>query len=66
MGAPFSSSRRDTWAIGESLRARIAWESGNALLEILRSLQLGFRGIYSWDSRRAVLAFFRARFTLLQ
>ena len=40
--------------------------SGNAQLEILRSLQLGFRGIYSWDSRRAVLAFFGARFSLLQ
>ena len=66
MGAPFSSSRRDTRAIGESLRARIAWASGNAQLEILRSLQLGFRGIYSWDSRRAVLAFFGARFSLLQ
>ena len=51
MGAPFSSSRRDTWAIRESLRARIAWASSNAQLEILRSLLLGFRGIYSWNSR---------------
>lgn len=65
MGAPFSSSRSDTWAFGERLRARISWASGNAQLEILRSLQLGFRGIYSWDSRRAVLAFLGERFPLL-
>ena len=60
------SLRSDTSLFGERLRARIAWRSGNAQLEILRSLQLGFRGIYSWDSRRAVLAFFGARFSLLQ
>ena len=66
IGAPFSSSRSDTWAFGERLRAGIAWESGNALLEILRSLQLGFRGIYSWDSRRAILVFLEGRFPLLQ
>ena len=61
-----SNPRRDTWAIGESLRARVAWGSGNAQLEILRSLQLGFRGIYSWNSRRAILAFLGERFPLLQ
>ena len=61
-----SNPRRHTWAFGEGLRARIAWASGNALLEILRSLLLRFRGIFSWDSRRAVLAFFGARFSLLQ
>ena len=66
IGAPFSSSRSDTWVFGEGVRARMAWASGNAQLEILRSLQLGFRGIYSWDSRRAVLAFLGARFSLLQ
>lgn len=60
------SIRSDTSLFGERLRARIAWASSNAQLEILRSLLLGFRGIYSWDSRRAVLAFFRARFSLLQ
>lgn len=54
MGAPPSSSRSDTWAFGEGLRARIAWASGNAQLEILRSLLLGFRGIYSLDSRLAI------------
>ena len=60
------SIRSDTSLFGEGIRARIAWASGNAQLEILRSLLLGFRGIYSWDSRRAVLAFFGARFSLLQ
>ena len=51
------SIRSDTSLFGERLRARIAWRSGNAQLEILRSLQLGFRGIYSWDSRLAIQAF---------
>lgn len=36
---------------GEGLRARIAWGSGNAQLEILRSLLLGFEGSYFSDSR---------------
>ena len=66
MGAPFSSSRSDTWAFGERLQARMAWASGSTQLEILRALLLGFRGIYSWDSRRAVLAFFGARLSLLE
>ena len=46
-----SNPRRDTWAFGEGLRARIAWTSGNAQRETPRSLQLGFRGSYSSDSR---------------
>ena len=66
IGAPPSSRGCDTLLFEKSLRARIAWESGNALLEILRSLLLGFRGIYSWDSRRAILAFLGERFSLLQ
>ena len=41
------SIRSDTSLFGERLWARISWVSGNAQLEILRSLQLGFRGIYS-------------------
>ena len=45
------SIRSDTSLFGEGVRARIAWGSGNTQLEILRSLQLGFRGIYSSDSR---------------
>ena len=61
-----SNPRRDTWAIGESLRARIAWASGNAKLEILRSLQLGFQGSYFGDSRSASRGFLGARFSLLQ
>lgn len=60
------SSRSGTWAFGEGVRARIDWGATNAQLEILRSLQLGFRGIYSWDSRRAILAFLGERFPLLQ
>ena len=66
MGAPPSSRGCDTSLFGERLRARIAWRSGNAQLEILRSLQLGFRGIYSWDSRLAIQAFLGGRFFLLQ
>lgn len=45
------SIRRDTSLFGVELRARIAWESGNAQLETPRSLQLGFQGGYSFDSR---------------
>ena len=48
IGAPFSSSRSDTWVFGEGVRARMAWASGNAQLEILRSLQLGFRAPTLW------------------
>ena len=66
IGAPPSSRGCDTSLFGEGVRARIAWVSGNAQLEILRPLQLGFRGIYSWDSRRAILAFLGERFSLLQ
>ena len=51
MGAPFSSSRSDTWAFGEGVWARIAWEFGNAQLETPRSLQLEFQGSYFSDSR---------------
>ena len=43
--------RSDMLLFGKGLRARIVWESGNAQLEIPRSQLLGFRGIYSWDSR---------------
>ena len=60
------SIRSDTSLFGEGVRARIAWASSNAQLEILRSLLLGFRGIYSLDSRLANLAFLGARFLLLQ
>lgn len=60
------SIKSDTSLFGEGVRARIAWASSNAQLEILRSLLLGFRGIYSWDSRRAILAFLGERFPLLQ
>ena len=51
IGMALSNPRWDTWPIGESLWARIAWASGNAKLEILRSLQLEFQGSYSSDSR---------------
>ena len=45
------SIRRDTSLFGEGVRASIAWGSGNAQLEILRSLLLGFQGSYFSDSR---------------
>ena len=51
MGIASPSLRSDTSLFGEGVRARIAWGSGNAQLEILRSLQLGFQGSYSLDSR---------------
>ena len=60
MGMASPSSRSGTWAFGEGLRARIAWESGRALLETPRSLLLGFRGIYSVPLRVANRAIFGA------
>ena len=51
MGIASPSSRSATWAFGEGVRARIAWGPGNAQLEILRSLLLGFQGSYFSDSR---------------
>ena len=45
------SLRSDTSLFGEGVRARIAWESGNSQLEVLRSLLLGFQGSYFSDSR---------------
>ena len=45
------SIRSYTSLFGEGIRARIAWASGNAQLEILRSLLLGFQGSYFSDSR---------------
>ena len=50
-GNGYPSSRSATWAFGVGLWARIAWEFGNAQLEILRSLLLGFQGSYFSDSR---------------
>ena len=47
------SIRSDTSLFGLGVRPRIAWESGTAQLEILRSLQLGFRGTYSVPLRVA-------------
>ena len=44
MGMASPSLRSDTSLFGEGVRTRIAWVSGNAQLEILRSLQLGFQG----------------------
>lgn len=51
MGMASHSLRSDTSLFGEGVRARIAWGSGNAQLEILRSLLLGFQGSYFSDSR---------------
>ena len=51
MGMASPSLRSDTSLFGEEVRARIAWGSGNAQLEILRSLLLGFQGSYFSDSR---------------
>ena len=51
IGMASPSLRSDTSLLGEGVRARIAWESGNAQLEIPRSLQLGFQASYSSDSR---------------
>ena len=51
MGMASPSIRSDTSLFGEGVRARIAWGSGNAQLEILRSLLLGFQGSYFSDSR---------------
>ena len=45
------SFRSDTSLFGEGLRAGVAGVSGNAQLEILRSLLLGFQGGSSLDSR---------------
>ena len=53
MGMASPSIRRDTSLFEEGLRTRIAWASSNAQLEILRSLQLGFRGTYSVPLRVA-------------
>ena len=60
------SLRSDTLLFGEGLRTRIAWGSGNAQLEILRSLLLGFHGGFSLDSQQANLAYLGGRFSLLQ
>ena len=51
MGMASPSLRSDTSLFGEGVQARIAWGSGNAQLEISRSLLLGFHGSYSSDSR---------------
>ena len=51
MGMASPSLRSDTSLFGEGVRARIAWGSGNAQFEILRSLLLGFQGFYFSDSR---------------
>jgi len=51
MGMASPSLRSDTSLFGEGVRARIAWGSDNAQLEILRSLLLGFQGGSSLDSR---------------
>ena len=51
MGMVSPSIRSDTSLFGEGVRARIAWESGNAQLETPRTLLLGFRGTYFLDSR---------------
>ena len=45
------SIRSDTSLFGEGLRAGVARVSGNAQLEILRSLLLRFQGSYFSDSR---------------
>lgn len=51
MGMASPSLRSDTSLFGKGLRTRIAWVSGNAQLEIPRSLLLVFQGSYSSDSR---------------
>ena len=51
IGMASPSLRNDTLLFGEGVRARIAWGSGNAQPEILRSLLLGFQGSYFSDSR---------------
>ena len=51
IGMASPSLRSDTSLFGEGVRARIAWASSNAQLEILRSLLLGFQGSYFSDSR---------------
>ena len=51
MGMASPSLRSDTSLFGEGVRARIAWGSGNAQLESLRSLLLGCQGGSSLDSR---------------
>ena len=51
IGMASPSLRSDTSLFGEGIRARIAWGSDNAQLEILRSLLLGFQGSYFSDSR---------------
>ena len=60
MGMVSPSIRSGTSLFGMGLRARIAWESGTALLETPRSLLLGFRGIYSVPLRVANRAFLGA------
>ena len=50
----------------EGPRARIAWESGNAQLEILKSLLLGFQGSSSLNSLLAIQVYLGERFSLLQ
>ena len=45
------SIRSDTSLFGEGVRAAVAGVSGNAQLEILRSLLLGFQSSYFLDSR---------------
>ena len=60
IGMASPSLRSDTSLFGEGIRARIAWESGTALLETPRSLLLGFRGIYSVPLRVANRAFLGA------
>ena len=49
--------RRDMLLFWEGPRARIAWESGNAQLEILKSLLLGFQGGSSLNSLLAIQAY---------
>ena len=51
MGMASPSLRSDTSLFGEGVRAAVAGGSGNAQLEILRSLLLGFEGSYFSDSR---------------
>ena len=62
----YPSPRSDAWVFWEGPRARIAWESGNAQLEILRSLLLGFQGGSSLNSLLAIQAYLGERFSLLQ
>lgn len=60
------SRRNDILLFGKGVRARIAWVSGNAQLEILRLLQLGFQGEFPLGAQLANLVFFGGRFSLLQ